>query len=182
MTAQIVLALVMVLLGAGALLVMVVTEVSRLGVVAARRALARSRIDTLRNELDQARAQTAETEAAIEEGQARLGMLVAERERLAGLTRSVQADRVELVHEIGMPDGGPAPFRCLLRTAPDFARIDPRHVVFAREIWQRRNVAHIWADTPEAAYALLQRSFPARSGVLPGGIERAADVARPLAA
>lgn len=172
MTADTVFAVLLVLLGVGALGGMVVMEVSRLGVLSARRSLAQKRTDALRAEAEAARTRTTQIESSIDRGKAELTRLAAECQRLASLTRSVEADQVELVHELGAPEGAPAQYRCVLRTVPDFARIDPRHIVFAREIWSRKNVAHVWAETPELAHALLQRAFPNRSGVLPGAIER----------
>ena len=172
MAADTVFAVLLVLLGTGALGGMVVMEVSRLGMLSARRALAHKRTEAMRAEAELARSRTTQLETAIERGQAQLVTLAAECQRLASITRTVEADQVELVHELGAPDGMPAQYRCVLRTVPDFARIDPRHVVFTREIWARKNVAHVWAETPELAHALLQRAFPGRSGVLPGAIER----------
>lgn len=165
-------AVLLVLLGVGGLGGMVVMGVSRLGVLAARRALVQNRIGTLHAATQRAQTRTAELETTIERGQARLAHLAAEAQRLASLTRTVEGERVEMVHDLGTPDGLPAPFRCVLRTVPDFARIDPRHVVFSRDVWQRKNVAHLWADSADQAQAMLLRAFPARSGVLPGAIER----------
>ncbi|WP_448188615.1 hypothetical protein [Azospirillum sp. sgz301742] len=178
MSADSVFAILLVLLGLGALGGMVVMEVSRLGVLSARRAMAHKRTESMRAETELARTRASQIEETLERGKAQLATLAAECQRLASVTRTVEADRVELVHELGTPDGAPAPYRCVLRTIPDFARIDPRNVIFAREIWQRKNVAHVWAETPEVAHALLQRAFPNRSGVLPGAIERVS-AARP---
>ncbi|WP_431855862.1 hypothetical protein [Azospirillum sp.] len=173
-------AILLVLLGIGALGGMVVMEVSRLGLLSARRALVQKRIEALRSETERARERAGQIDAAIERGQAQLAHFAAEVQRLASLLRTVEADRVELVHDLGAPDGRPAPFRCVLRTVPDFARLDQRHVVFSRDIWQRKNVAHVWADTPEQAHAQLLRAFPARSGVLAGAIERVTERAAPI--
>ncbi len=172
MNADMIFVVLLALLGAGGLGGMMAVEVSRLGVLSARRSLVQKRTTTLRAETEQARARTVRLETAIERGQAHLAALAAECLRLTSLARTVEADRVEVVHDLGTPDGRPAPYRCVLRTVPDFARIDPRHVVLPHKIWQRKNVAHVWAETPELAYTLLQRAFPARSGVLPGAIER----------
>ena len=175
MSTDTLLAVLLVLLGAGGVGGMVVMEMSRLGVLTARRALVQKRIDTMRAEEKRAKTRAGEIESSIERGQAQLTHLAAEVQRLASLARTVEADRVELVHDLGTPDGQPAPYRCVLRTVPDFARIDPRHVVFSREIWQRKNVAHVWAESPEQAQSLLTRAFPTRTGVLPGAIEKVAE-------
>jgi len=170
--AEIVLATLIVLLGIGGLGAMVVLEVSRLGVLKARRLRAQKRAEMIATELEQTRRRMADIEARIQHGQTRLTTLAAERERLVALARTVQADKVELVHEIGAPVATATLFRSTLRTTPDFARIDPRQVIGAPVLWQRKNVAHVWAETPEAAHAILHRTFGARSGVLPTGIER----------
>lgn len=172
MSTETVFAVLLVLLGIGALGGMVVMEVSRLGLLSARRALVQKRTEALEKEAERARASAEQFNTAIERGQAQVTKLAAETQRLTALLRSMEVDRVEVVHDLGAPDGRPAPFRCVLRTAPDFARIDQRQVVFSRDIWQRKNVAHIWADAPELAHALLLRTFPARTGVLAGAIER----------
>lgn len=175
MSGEALFAILLVLLGVGALGGMVVMEVSRLGMLSARRVLAQKRTESLRTETERARERATQLNTAIERGQTQLTTYAAEVQRLTSLLRSAEADRVELVHDLGMPDGRPAPFRCVLRTVPDFARIDPRHVIFSREIWQRKNVAHIWAESPEQAHAQLLRAFPARSGVLAGAIERGSE-------
>lgn len=112
--------------------------------------------------------------AAAEDGESRrqteLARLANDRARVEGLIKSFQADKLEMVHEIGHPDGTNALFVCELKTTPDFNRIDSRRLIFAREIWQHRNVAHVWADSQDAALGQVQRAFHGRAGVVPGRI------------
>jgi len=73
---------------------------------------------------------------------------------------------VELVHELGDGDETNG-FWALLAVQDNFANIDRRDVIFSRQIWEYRNVAHIFAPAPDQATALLRTAFTAKNGVLP---------------
>lgn len=176
-------ALAVLALGLGALGLSVVYEGTRITAMTGRAALAKRRIQTRADELKELNARIEDTNSRADLQQAGLDRLVRERGRLTGLITSVKAAKVTLIHELGEPDGAAVLFECDLRTAPDFARLDQRRMMFAREIWDRRNVAHVWADGPDAAMAAVQRAFTLRSGLLPGRLQRpdrAGDPARLL--
>ncbi|WP_448203410.1 hypothetical protein [Azospirillum sp. sgz302134] len=173
MTAADVFALSVLALGVGALGLSVVHEAARITAVGARTALARGKIQARTEELKALKGQIADVESRADLQQATFERLAAERGRINGLINSIKASKVAVVHELGDPESGGTLYECDLRTVPDFNRIDPRNLLFAREIWDRRNIAHVWADTPEAAQAAVQRAFTARSGVLPTKLQRA---------
>lgn len=166
-------------LGVGALGLSVVYEGTRITAMSGRAALTRRRIQAKADELKALNARIEDTRSRTDLQQATLDRATAERARLTGLIRSLKAAKVEMIHELGEPDGPALRFECDLRTAPDFNRIDQRRMLFAREIWERRNIAHVWADTPDAAMAAVQRAFNLRSGLLPGRLQRSDPAAAP---
>ncbi|HYH21086.1 MAG TPA: hypothetical protein VD995_20965 [Azospirillum sp.] len=168
-------ALALIVLSTAALGLMIVIEASRISVLSGRQSLLRKRLADHRRELGLLRGRVEEAEEMVRRRQEQRAELDAQRARVVSLAASIQADKIELVHELGGPDPGSVLYQCVLRTAPDFGRIDPRNMIFARDIWQRKNCAHIWAESPDAAHAALLRAFHPRSGVLPGRIERFTD-------
>lgn len=166
-------ALAVLALGIAALGLSVILEGTRMTAASSRHALLRHRIQTRADELAARTRRIDDTAALCGERQGALDRLVAERARLTAVLKSIEATKTVLVHELGEPEAGAQRFDCDLRTAPDFNRIDARRVVFAREIWERPNVARVWADTPDAALAHLQRAFNTRSGIIPARPQRA---------
>jgi len=168
-------ALALIVLSTAALGLIIVIEASRISVLTGRQSLLRKRLADHRKELGLLRGRVEEAQELVRHREDQRGQLDAQRARVASLAASIQADKVELVHELGGPDPGHVLYQCALRTAPDFARVDQRNLIFARDIWHRRNVAHIWAESPDAAHAALQRAFHPRSGILHARIERFTD-------
>jgi len=167
-------------LGLTALGLSVIFEATRLSATAGRQALVRRRIQSReREKLDQKRAvDEALTEEAAK--QATLDGLLTERSRLLGATNSLKMSKIEMVHEVGDPVPGAVLYQADLRSGGgDPARPEQRRIVFAREIWDRSNIAHVWAETPEAAMAALQRAFNAKSGIVATRVQRAASPSRP---
>lgn len=150
----------------GALGLAIVYEASRLTATSSRKALARRKLEVLAADLATLGRQIEDAQAESASRQESIDRLTAERGRLTGLIASVKASKIALVHEIGDAQSGAQRYESELRTVPDFARLDPRRMLFARVIWERRNIARVWADTPDAAAAMLQRAFSTRNGVL----------------
>ncbi|CAO3374093.1 hypothetical protein [Azospirillum argentinense] len=159
-------ALAVLVLCVGALGLAVVYEASRLTTTGSRRALVRRKLEAQAAELADLGRRIEDAQAESAAKQEALDRLTAERGRLASLIASVKASKIALVHEIGDAQNGAQRYESELRTVPDFARLDPRRLLFARAIWDRRNIARVWADTPDAAAAMLQRAFSTRNGVL----------------
>lgn len=159
-------------LALGALGLSVVFEASRLSAVTGKQAILRRRRQARERELFdlQRRVETADAEAQAK--QTTLDNLTTEKTRIAAVIASIQSSKIEMVHEIGEPEGSATLYQGDLRPTSDFGRPGQRGV-FAREIWERPNVAHVWADTPEAAMAAIQRAFNARTGIQSTRVMRA---------
>ena len=159
-------ALALLVLCLGALGLSVVYEASRLTATSSRKALVRRKLEAQAADLADLERQIEDAQAESAARQEAVDRLTAERGRLTGLIASVKASKIALVHEIGDAQSGTQRYECELRTTPDFTRLDPRRMLFARAIWDRRNIARVWADTQDAAAAMLQRAFSTRNGVL----------------
>ncbi|GAA4251895.1 hypothetical protein GBZ26_19715 [Azospirillum formosense] len=159
-------ALAVLILCVGALGLSIVYEASRLTATSSRKALARRRLEVQTADLANLGRQIEDAQAESAVRQESIDRLTAERGRLTGLIASVKASKIALVHEIGDAQSGARRYESELHTVPEFARLDPRRMLFARAIWERRNIARVWADTPDAAAAMLQRAFSTRNGVL----------------
>ncbi|WP_211100284.1 hypothetical protein [Azospirillum cavernae] len=161
------------LLGLSALGLSVIFEASRLSAAAGRLALIRRRAQSRQREKLELkiRLDSGETEAAAK--QVKLDAMMAERSRIIAATAALKLSKIEMVHEIGEPDSGMTLFQADLRTIPEQGRADQRRIVFAKEIWERNNIAHVWAETPESAMAAIQRAFTTRSGIVASRLQRA---------
>lgn len=160
------------LLGLTALGLSVIFEASRLSATAGRLAMVRRRLQTRQREKLDTKANLDKHEADVTAKQAKLDAMTAERARIVAATTALKLSKIEMVHEIGEPDSGALLFQGDLRTNPEQGRPDQRRIVFAKEIWERNNVAHVWADNPEAAMAAIQRAFTARSGIIATRLQR----------
>ncbi len=162
------------LLGLTSLGLSVIFEASRLSAAAGRQALLRRRAQSRQREkLDlKIKLDGVETETTAKQG--KLDAMMAERSRIIAATTALKQSKIEMVHEIGEPESGALLFQGDLRMNPEQSRAEQRRIVFAKEIWERNNVAHVWADTPEAAMAAIQRAFTARSGIVATRLQRTA--------
>lgn len=166
-------------LGLTALGLSVIFEASRLSATAGKQALVRRRLQARERERIEVRMRLESMEAEAAAKQTVLDGLMAERSRIIAATTSLKLSKVEMVHEVGEPEPGLALFHADLRSDTAAGRGEPRRIVFARPIWERSNVAHVWAETPESAMAAVQRAFNARSGIVATRIQRAAAPQRP---
>lgn len=148
----------------------IVVESVKLLAVSGRASQIGGKVESRKAALEELRRQLGVAEDGETRRQTELARLANDRARVEGLIKSFQADKLEMVHELGQPDGGNALYICELKTTPDFNRLDSRRLIFAREIWQHRNVAHVWAESADAALGHVQRAFHGRAGVVPGRI------------
>lgn len=157
--------LVLIVLCVAALGVGIIVEASKFAVLRSRRSMVQSRLERRRKDLDEAvgRAEAKEDEA--DKLQDKLESLNADRQKTLSLIKTVSAERIEMVHELGSPDQAAAAYEAPLTPSADFNRIEERRIMFHRDIWKKRNSALVWADTPEAAAAALERVFSQRSAV-----------------
>lgn len=109
-------------------------------------------------------------------GQAELDQLNAERARIGIQIKMLLDQKIEIIHEIGTPDGSVRLFACDLRPVSNFSQAAPRQIVFSRDIWRYRNVAHIWAEDLDSARTLAERAFMNRTSIK---IDRVVPMASP---
>lgn len=150
---------------AAALGLSIIMDVGRLGAERARQLALQGAIDKKRAATREWAARTSKHRAAIDAMRDRHGECVARKRRALNELRTIEFGRIEMVHEIE-GDQPIAGYWMLLVTRPEFAEVDRRDVVFSRQIWEFRNVAHIWAGSPETATLLARGAFSQRSGVL----------------
>lgn len=157
--------IVLVVLCVAALGIGVAMEAVRHAMLRSRQTVTRGRIDRRRNELEDAEKRADAREAEADKAQRELESLSADRLRTLSLMKTVAADKIEMVHELGSADQTSAAFQSPLTPSADVARLEERRVMFHRDIWKHRNTAWIWADTAEEASAALARVFATRSAI-----------------
>ncbi|WP_051340741.1 hypothetical protein [Azospirillum halopraeferens] len=157
-------------ISAAALGVSLILTTVRTASQARRLSALRQVVQARTDEIEAMRRRIAGVERLTRTRQGECGELETRRVRTDAATRAAAADKIELVHELGAVHPGYERYRCDLRTAPDFARVETRRLVFAREIWERRNVAIVRAPDAESAMITLNRVFPPASGVLAGSL------------
>ena len=101
--------------------------------------------------------------------QARLTECTGRRQKALSEIKALEFTKVELVHELGDGDGTTV-FWSQLAVQENFGTIERRDVIFSRQIWDYRNVAHVWTPTSEQASALVRTTFTAKNGVLPSPV------------
>lgn len=158
-------ALVLIVLCVAALGLGVIVEASKYALLRSRRTVTQGRLERRKKELDDAlsRAESAEEEA--NKLQQKLDTVNADRQKTLSLIKTVAADRIEMVHELGQADRSRGAYESALTPTSELGRVEERRVMFHRDIWKRRNSALVWADTQEEAEAALARVFTARSAV-----------------
>jgi hypothetical protein len=163
-------ALIVAMLSTGAVGATILYEFSRISLLNGRHALVRMRLRDRSVELDRLRDVMADAERAVQQQQAVLDGLLAERARLTAQIKSAEEAKIELLHEFGDQSSSSGQFLSDLTPTAELPRLDQRRIIFAREIWTHRNRAHIWADSREEAIAMLRRVFHERTGVQPGPV------------
>lgn len=164
--------------GAAALGLPVLFQAARFALVTAFRLRLRRRMHAANAEVEAVYHRTAAIASRADAQQAVLNRLLAEQKQISRCVETVENSRVEMVHEVGAPADKAVLFTCELHRLPDlpstdFGRTGGPRFVFARAIWDRRNVASIWAETPDAAMDAVRRAFDARTGVVPTRLRRA---------
>jgi hypothetical protein len=101
----------------------------------------------------------------LRQDQAALAELLGRKNALVIEIKGQQIAKVELVHEIGETDNAAMSFYAQLATVGNFAQIDRHDIVFSRQIWDYKNVVHVWANSTEHALALVNGAFGPRTGL-----------------
>lgn len=157
--------IVLVVLCVAALGIGIVLEAVRHAMLRSKHTMTLGRIERRRGELEDAEKRADAKEAEADKAQRELDSLNADRLRTLSLMKTVAADKIEMIHELGSADRSSGIYESPLTPTADLARIEERRVMFHRDIWKRRNSAWIWADTPEEATAALDRVFGTRSAI-----------------
>ena len=154
---------------AAALGLSIVVDVGRVSAEKARHGYMQRQHDRKRAALAEWRQKSDQLQAELVALQARHTEFTGRRHKAQTERRAQELVKVELVHELGDADETEG-FWAQLAVQEGIATIDRRDVIFSRQIWEYRNVAHIWAPTPEQAALLVQAAFAARNGVLPSAV------------
>ncbi|MGQ9372019.1 hypothetical protein [Azospirillum sp. ST 5-10] len=151
---------------AAALGLSIVMDVGRLGAERARQMSLKLAVEKKRAAAREWTARANRHRADLDALRERYDASVVRRRRALGEIRSIEFGRIEMVHEIE-GDQPAAGFWMLLTTSPDFADVAREDVIFSRQIWDFRNVAHVWAESADMAALLAGGAFQPRSGVYP---------------
>jgi hypothetical protein len=158
-------ALILIILCVAALGIGVIVEASKYALLRSRRTVTQGKLERRRQELEAAAKRADEKEDEAAKLAKRLDSLNADRQKTLSLIKTVQVDRIEMVHELGAVDRSRGCYETPLTPTADFNRMEERRIMFHRDIWKRRNSALIWADSFDEAEAALARVFAVRSAV-----------------
>ena len=142
----------------------IVFDVGRLSAEKARESLLQHQHDKRRSAIAEWRQRTERKRAELTTLQARITELTARRHKTLSEIKALEFTRTEMVHELGEENGG-ACFWSRLIALPGLEAVDQQDIIFARQIWNYRNAAHVWAPSSDLAAGLLSATFPPRSGV-----------------
>jgi len=147
---------------AAALGLSLVIDVGRVSAEQARLLMLERQIDKRALAVKDWTAKTAQLRSDLVTLEARHTEFTGRRHKALTEVRAIEMTRNELIHEVG---DGPTGYWSQLTVTPAFAKAERQDIIFSRQIWEYRNVAHVWAATADQAAALLAATFPARSGV-----------------
>ncbi|NYZ11720.1 hypothetical protein HL658_04095 [Azospirillum sp. RWY-5-1] len=150
---------------AAALGLSIVIDVGRISAERARLTMLQRQFDKKRAAHREWNAKADQKAVELKAHHTRLLEFTSRKQKVQQEIKALEFVRVELVHELGDPAPGAMGFWAQLQVMPNFATVDRHEVVFSRQIWEYRNVAHVWAGASEHAQALLRIAFTQRSGV-----------------
>lgn len=154
------------LVSAAALGMSLVHDVGRLSAAKARTGLLQRQTDKRRALVKEWKERIEKLSRDMRTQQARLTEFTGKKQKLQNEIREMELSRVEFVHELGDPGEGVPVFWSRLRPTDGFKTVPRQDVVFSRQIWDFRNVAHVHAAGPDRALVLLASAFGVASGVL----------------
>lgn len=160
------LGLIFLLVSAAALGFSLVHDVGRLSA-------AKTRTTLLQRQTDKKKALVADWRVKIDAlnremraQQARFTEFNGRKQKLVTEIRELELNKVEFVHEMGEPGDGATVFWSRLKPTKGFKTVPRQDVVFSRQIWDFRNVAHVYAPGPDRALVLLAVAFGVASGIM----------------
>jgi len=151
---------------AAALGLSIVVDVGRVSAEKTREAMNQRQYDKKRAALAEWRQKTERKRVDLTTLQARLTEFNGRRQKALTELRALEFSKIELVHELGDQDSDGDIYWAQLAVGPNFNELDRKDIVFSRQIWEYRNVAHITAPSTEQAHATVRASFSQRNGVI----------------
>lgn len=160
------LGLIFLLVSAAALGMSLVHDVGRLSATKTRTGLLQRQIDKKRALIADLKARIDGLSRDMRNQQARFTEFNGKKQKLVSEIRETELNKVEFVHELGDSGDGGMIYWSRLRTTESFKTVPRQDVVFSRQIWEYRNVAHVHAGGPDRALVLLASAFGVAGGVL----------------
>ncbi|WP_448208646.1 hypothetical protein [Azospirillum sp. sgz302134] len=151
---------------AAALGLSIVFDVGKVSAEKARHGLMQRQHDKKKAALAEWKRKTEQKQTELTALQAKHTEYTGRRHKAQTEIRALEFTKVELVHELGDADETTG-FWSQLVTQENLGTIDRREVIVSRQIWDYRNVAHIWTPTAEQAAALVRTAFTTKNGVVP---------------
>ncbi|ANC92824.1 hypothetical protein A6A40_13595 [Azospirillum humicireducens] len=151
---------------AAALGLSIVIDVGRVSAEKAREAMNQRLYDKKRAALAEWRQKTERKRVDLTTLQARLTEFNGRRQKALTELRALEFSKIELVHELGDLESDGDVYWAQLAVGPNFNELDRKDIVFSRQIWEYRNVAHITAPSAEQAHATVRASFSQRNGLI----------------
>lgn len=156
---------------AAALGLSIVIDVGRVSAERTRATVLQRQIDKRRSALREWTTKTNARAGELKALQTRLTEAVGRRQKLQAELKALEHSKVEMVHELGECDAAALGYWSLLAVAEVSGGVDRRDIIFSRQIWDYRNVAHTWAGSAEHAVSLLRAAFSERCGVRPANLQ-----------
>ena len=160
------LGLIFLLVSAGALGMSLVHDVGKLSAAKARSGLLLRQIDKKKAMVKQWRERIDGINRDLRAQQARFTEFNGKKQKIQNDMRELDQKKVEFVYELGEPGDGVTIFWSRLRPTEDFKKLPRQDVVFSRQAWDYRNVAHVYAVGPDRALVALANAFGVGSGIL----------------
>ena len=152
---------------AAALGLSIVIDVGRVSAERTRATVLQRQIDKRKAALKEWTAKTNARASELSGLQMRLTEATNRRQKLQAELKALECTKIEMVHELGECDGAALGYFAPLAVSAESAGVERRDIIFSRQIWVYRNVAHIWAGSADHAAGLLRAAFTPRSGVQP---------------
>jgi len=151
---------------AAALGLSIIMDVGQISAERARKSMLQRQHDKKKTALAEWKRKTDQKQTDLTALHARHTEYTGRRQKALAEIKALEFTKVELVHELG--DGEETTgFWSQLAVQENLGTIDRRDVIFSRQIWDYRNVAHVWMPAPELASALVRTAFTAKNGVVP---------------
>lgn len=144
----------------------IVFDVGRVSAARTHATAVQRQIEQRKVALGRTKAQIAIRKTELAALQVRANEAVARRQRLQGEQKTLEFEKIEILHELGECDAAALGFTAALVVDTNRPESDRHDTVFSRQIWDFRNTALIWAGSRFHAVDLLYRTFTQASCVV----------------